>query len=145
AKSAVADLVIAAEMTPSLLGIKDDATAESAAKMRLNAINAIAMAQRKSAYWQAGLSLAISLAIEADFGAPPRGEIGVEMRDGLPVDEVERAGVIATLRSADACSLNRALRMQWMSEQAVAEEKAEILKEKKAATPSVLLDEQDDE
>lgn len=128
-----------AEMPLSLLGVKDDSSVETAAKMRLSASPALAKAMRKALYWQSGIRLTMTLAIQAQTGSKPAGSIGVEMRDGLPDDEMERANVIATLRGAGSMSRRRALQQQWLDEPSVDAEMAELAEEESAQMPSVLL------
>jgi hypothetical protein len=129
-------------MPLSLLGVKDDSSVETAAKMRLAAAPAMAKAARKSVVWRQAIQMAMALAIEAETGsAPPVGKIGVEMRDGLPDDEVERATTIATLRGARVMSRKRALQMQWLDAGTVRDEMDELAREDAQATPSVLFGE----
>lgn len=130
-----------AEMPLSLLGIKDDSTAETASKMRLNAATAIAKASRVASYWQGALALAMSLAIEAETGRLPAEAIGVEMRDGLPVDEKERGETIATLRTAGVMSRRRALEAQYLEPTDVDAELKELDEETKQSMPSTLMGE----
>lgn len=134
-------LLTIAEMPASFLGIKDDSTAETAAKMRLNAVNAIAKAQRKAAYVTGPLKLALSMALAIDLAVTDPGSIVVQIRDGIPDDEKERAEVIVTLRSAGAMSLRRALAMQQLDAAELDAELAELERERAQQTPSVLLGE----
>jgi hypothetical protein len=130
------------EMPPSLLGIKDDAVAETAAKMRLNASTALAKAARKATYWTAALRMAIGLAVEIETLGPPRSAIGVMLQDGLPTDMTELAEQIATFRNAGVISIERALRLMMLSRGELKDELAALKAEAAAATPSVLMDEQ---
>ncbi|MCC6680402.1 MAG: phage portal protein [Phycisphaeraceae bacterium] len=138
---ALTALATVAEMPLSLLGIKDDSSVETAAKMRLAAAPALAKAQRKAVVWREAIRMAISLAIELETGVRPAAPIGVEMRDGLPDDETERATVISTLRTAGVMSRKRALQQQWLDAGSVRDELAELDSESAAATPSVLFGE----
>lgn len=138
---ALTALATAAEMPLSLLGVKDDSSVETAAKMRLAAAPALAKGQRKAVIWQQGIRLAMSLAYQAETGVLPSASIGVEMRDGLPDDEMERANVIATLRAARVMSRRRAVQQQWLDAGSVQDELAELEREDAAATPSVLFGE----
>lgn len=131
----------AAEIPLSLLGIKDDAVAETATKMRLNAASALAKASRKAAFWRAALRLLIEIAVEVETGSPPTTSISIEMSDGLPVDEGERAETISLKRSAGTMSRRRALREEGLERAAIDDELKELDEEAKAATPSTLLDE----
>ena len=67
--------------------------------------------------------------------------IGIEMRDGLPDDELERATVISTLRDSGVMSRKRALQQQWLDPGSVRDEEAELDREARTATPSVLFGE----
>jgi hypothetical protein len=140
---ALSALATQAEMPLSLLGVKDDATAETAQKMRLQASNALAKAQRKAVTWREAIRLALSLAVEAEIGRPPPPDksLGVEMRDGLPDDEESRANVIATLRAAGVLSIDRGLELQYLDPQSKEEEKSRLATEHARTTPSVLFGE----
>ena len=138
---ALSSLATQAEMPLSLLGVKDDATAESASKMRLNATNALAKAQRRAVVWRGAIVLALGLAHEAEVGRPPAAAIGVEMRDGLPDDEEARSNAIVNLRAAGAMSVERSLEQQWLDKPTVREELRRLDAEAAKATPSVLLGE----
>lgn len=130
-----------AEMPLSVLGIKDDSTAETGVKMRLNASPALAKVQRLASFWQGGIRLAVQLALEAERVILSGQTIGVEMRDGLPVDEAERADTIANLRSAGVMSRRRALEAQYLEPTDIDAELKELERESKQETPSVLLGE----
>jgi len=138
-KFALSALATVAEMPLSLLGVKDDSTVESAAKMRLAATPALAKATRKSVIWRQAIRMAISLAIESETGFTPAIPIGVEMRDGLPDDEVERATTIATLRGARVMSRVRALQQQWLDPGTVREELKRLEEEDAQQTPSIFF------
>lgn len=134
-------LCTAAEFPASVLGLEEQSADDSARKIRLKAMPALAKVARKAAYWQAGIRLAMALAIEAETGASPAGLIAVEMRDGLPEDELDRSNVISVYRSAGVMSRRRALTMQYLDPAAVEDELAELEREATAAMPSVLLGE----
>jgi hypothetical protein len=139
---ALQGLATVSEMPLSLLGIKDDSSVETAAKMRLAAAPALAKAQRKSVVWRQAIQMAIALAVEAETRRPMpggAGSIGVEMRDGLPDDETERANSIATRRAAGVLSRKRALQEQWLDAATVRDELEELAGEASAATPSVFI------
>lgn len=141
---AVNALCMTAEMSQVLLGLKEGAAPDAARKLRLEATNSLAKAQRKAVYWQSGIAQAMALALEADGFGPAANllpNIGVEMRDGLPDDELDRAQVVATLRSAGVMSRRRGLRQQWLDEPSVEDELTELNEEIQQATPSMLLDE----
>ncbi|HEX8342214.1 MAG TPA: phage portal protein [Tepidisphaeraceae bacterium] len=139
---AVASLCVSCEWTPELLGIKNDATAESGRKMRLSASSPLAKIERRTAYWQPALQRVMALAACCELGRPIADDaVGVEIRDGLPEDEHDTAEIIATLRSAGAVSLRRALRMLGLDDAAIEDELDELKTETAAATPDVLLGE----
>jgi hypothetical protein len=140
-KFALLAFATAAEMPLSYLGVKDDATAESAAKMRLSATNAISKAQRKAAYYTAGIRLAIVRAFAAQNRLVEPAAISVQTRDGIPDDESERANVIATLRAAGAISLRRSLSMQQLDDAEIEIELKQIKAEQAATSPSSLFGE----
>lgn len=133
-------LATMAEMPLSLLGVKDDSSVETAAKMRLAAAPALAKGQRKAVVWRQAIKMAIALAVEAETGVSPTIPIGVEMRDGLPDDQVERATVISMLREAGVMSRKRGLREQWLDAGAIQDEEAELDRDAAGATPSVLFE-----
>jgi hypothetical protein len=128
---------VAAEIPPNLLGIKNDATAESARKMRLSASNALAKAARRAAAMKPSIRLALQLAREME-GGPRDLQISVEMRDGLPNDDQERADVIATLRAAGAISIEGALELRGLDAAAVDKEMKRLADESASAAPSLL-------
>lgn len=130
-----------AEMPLSLLGVKDDSSVETASKMRLSAAPALAKAARKATFWQAAIRLAVALAVEAESGSRPVVPIGVEMKDGLPIDSKERADEISSLRSSGVLPKRRALQMQGLDQAAVDKDLQELDDEAKQSTPSVLLSE----
>jgi hypothetical protein len=138
---ALSSLATASEIPLSLLGVKDDSSVESARKMRLAASTALAKSQRKAVVWRSAMRMALELAFHAERGFAPGKAIGIEMRDGLPDDELDRANVIATLRGAGAMSRKRSLQQQWLDAASVADELGEIEAEAKAAMPAVIFGE----
>jgi hypothetical protein len=130
-----------AEMPLSLLGLKDDSTAETAAKVRLNAVPAMAKAQRKAMFWQQSIAMVLSLALSVEGRGVPLTDLAVEMRDGLPDDPESRANEIATLRAANVISVRRSLEKQYLDPAAIERELDEIKKDTASAAPSMLLDE----
>lgn len=132
-------LCTAAEFPASVLGLEESAADDSARKIRLKAMPALAKTARKAAYWQPAIRQAISIALEAETGAAPQIPIAVEMRDGLPEDELDRSQVISTYRAAGVMSKRRSLAMQYLDPAAIEDELTELDEEAKAATPSVFL------
>jgi hypothetical protein len=133
-------LLISSETSPALLGLKKGAVAESARKLRLELINSLAKAGRKSAYWKPALVRAVTIALKMQ-GLAFTESIDVEMRDGLPNDPQEVAEEIATLGGANAISLRRKLEKQNLDPEAIDKEIAEIEKEMKANMPTTLMGE----
>ncbi len=140
-KFALSALATVAEMPLSVLGVKDDSAVETAAKMRLAAAPALAKAARKAVVWRQAIVMAMTMAMESQAGIAPAIPLGVEMRDGMPDDEVERANVIATLRAARSMSRKRSLQQQWLDPATVRDEEAELDAEAASQTPSVLFGE----
>jgi hypothetical protein len=132
-----------AEMPLSLLGLKDDSTAETAAKIRLNAVPALAKAQRKALFWGPSIAQVLVLALATEGMVVEVGDIAVEMRDGLPDDPESRANEIATLRSAGAISVRRSLEKQYLDQTAIEAELAELKQENASASPGLLLGEEE--
>ena len=133
-------LCMVTEMSQVLLGLKDGAAPDAAKKLRLEATNSLAKASRKAIYWQPAIRQAISLALISQ-GVAVRPQISVEMRDGLPIDALERANEIATLRGAKVCSVRRGLELQNLEPGAVEKEEAQLREENSMATPSILFGE----
>jgi hypothetical protein len=61
------------------------------------------------------------------------------MRDGLPIDDLDEATIIASLRSAGVMSLEAAVERRVEDPDAAATEVQRIRAENAASTPSVLL------
>jgi hypothetical protein len=133
-----------AEFPASVLGLEESAADDSARKIRLKAMPALAKTGRKAPYWQAGITLAISIALEAETGSVPAVPIAVEMRDGLPVDQVDLSNEISSLRSAGAMSVRRSLQRQGLDRAAIEEELAELQTEAKRNMPNIVLGEQNE-
>lgn len=132
-----------AEMSPVLLGIRQGATPDAARKLRLEATKDLAKTNRKALVVQPAIALAIETALRMDQATPlrrsyPVEPVGVEMRDGLPIDELDRATVIATLRPGKNASLESAVEMRVEDPDAAATEVARIREEDAAAMPTVL-------
>lgn len=146
-------LCIEAEMSQVLLGIKEGGAPDAARKLRLEATNALAKAKRKTLSMEPAIIRALEVALMLDRDARTASVsfsfdtslIGVEMHDGLPIDDLDEANIISTLRSANAMSLEDAVERRKRDPQATAEEVARIRKEESeraaAATPPFLLGE----
>lgn len=131
-----------AEMSPVLLGIKEGAAPDAARKLRLEATNSLAKAQRKAAYFRPAIRRTLDLAFRMQFAGPIRMTpltVGVQMRDGLPEDELDRAQTLATLRTAQLISRRRGLEQQGLEPAGVEKELAEIEDESAASAPSIFM------
>jgi hypothetical protein len=108
----------AAEMSPVLLGIRQGATPDAARKLRLEATKDLAKTARKSLLVEPAIALAIELAQRLDQTTPllrsyPIDNVGVHMRDGLPVDGKDLANEEASLwRSAGLLSVEGGVAMR---------------------------------
>lgn len=145
-RRAIDAFCIASEMSQVLLGIKEGAAPDSARKVRLEATNSLAKVGRKALLIEPAIARAIENAQRMDQTTPlrrtyPVDAIGVELRDGLPVDELDEATTIATLRGANAMSLEAAVERRIGDPDAAAEEVARIRQEQAAAVPSTLMGE----
>lgn len=133
----------AAEMSPVLLGIRQGATPDAARKLRLEATKDLAKTNRKALVVQPAIALAIETALRLDQSTPlrrsyPVDAVGVEMRDGLPIDELDQANIIATLRPGKNASLEAVVEMRVEDPDAAATEVARIKGEDAASLPTVL-------
>jgi hypothetical protein len=138
-------LLVRTETSPVLLGLKEGAAPDAYKKVRLESFNSITKAARKAAYWKAGIKRAVSVAQDLENTLPgvryDRYPIGVELRDGIPVDAVDQAQVISLLQSSHNMSRRRAVEMQLQDPAAVNKELDEIEEDLKSATPSILMQE----
>ena len=145
AKNVLANLLIDLEMSAVLLGLQEGSQVDAWRKLKLNAQNALKKAARKAAYWSGGLLRAVEVAQDLEQTIPgvryDRTPIGVEIRDGIPDDPVDRANEQATLRAAGLLSRRRGLMAQLGDAAAVDAEMSELDSESARETPSVLLDE----
>jgi hypothetical protein len=124
-------LLVRTETSPALLGLKEGAAPEAYKKVRLESFNSLAKAGRKAAFWKAGLRRALSVAQDLENLLPgyprySRGPIAVQLRDGIPLDELERAQRLAVLRGAGLISVERALEEELQDPSAVQKELARL-------------------
>lgn len=142
-------LCIKTEMSPALLGLKEGAAPDEYRKLRLEAYNTEGRIQRKAAYWTAGIRRMLGVAqlleltlpgYRYDLGPGMWGGIGVQLRDGLPVDPTDLANRQATLKSAGLISVRRALTEQLGDPKAVEAELAEIRSDAALAAPPIMGD-----
>ncbi len=139
-------LLVQTETSPVLLGLKEGAAPDAYRKVRLEAFNSLTKAARRSVYWTQGIRTILTVAsmLEQTISTVrpyELGDISVELRDGIPVDAVDRATELATLRSAGLKSVRKGLEELLGDPAAVDEEKTELDAEAAAATPSVLFGE----
>jgi hypothetical protein len=144
-------LCIAAETSQGLLGLEQGAAPDSARKLRLQATKSLARVKRKGLFVRPFLRTAIDTAllminagsrvqIGAGGGSGGDGGANVELRDGLPIDELDQAQTISLLTGGRATmSVERAVMLQIPDPDAAAQEIERIKAESAAATPSVLL------
>jgi hypothetical protein len=145
-REAVIDaMFVASETSPVLAGVSRGAVPESARAMRLQASTSIAKAQRKATLRRPLLRRVLMIAQQLEQTIAGNrynvGDVSVEPRDGLPVDESELSQTIATLASADAISIERRVELQISDKAASAQEIARIKEMRAAAAPDVLMTE----
>jgi hypothetical protein len=142
-KRTLNNLLIRMEMSAVLLGLKEGAAPDAWRKVKLESFNAIKKAERKSAFWTAGATRAIEVAQDLENTLPgvryDRWPIAVEIRDGIPVDELDLAQKHATLRGAGLISKRGAITERLGDGAAAEAELTELDEEAAAATPSVFL------
>jgi hypothetical protein len=131
-------LLVRTETSPALLGMKEGAAPEAYKKVRLESFNSLSKAARKAAFWKAGLRRAIGVAQAHDNPMPgglryERGPLGVQLRDGIPLDELDRANRLKVLRDAGLISLERALQEELQDPSAVEKELAQLARERDAS------------
>jgi hypothetical protein len=132
-------LLVRTETSPALLGLKEGAAPEAYKKVRLESFNSLSKAARKSAFWKAGLRRALVVAQELENVIRggrqyQRGPLGIELRDGIPLDELDRAKRLAVLRKAGLISIERALEEELHDPSAVAKELARLETERAAGS-----------
>ena len=127
-------LLVRTETSPALLGLKEGAAPEAYKKVRLESFNSMAKAARKAAFWRAGLRRALAVAQALEHTLPgvryDRGPIAVQLRDGIPLDELDRARRLAVLRGAGLISVERALEEELHDPAAVEKELARLERER---------------
>lgn len=142
---ALNQILVQTETSPVLLGLKEGAAPDAYRKVRLESFNSLTKAARRAVYWTQGVRTILTVASMLEQTLPgvryDLGEISVELRDGIPVDALDRATELATLRSAGLKSVRKGLEELLGEPAAVDEELAELQRERDAATPSVLFGE----
>lgn len=137
-------LLLESETSPVLLGIKDHATAHVAYKsVRLEATNSLTKAQRKGVIFRPAIKRMLGVAQDLEQTIPgtryDRLPLGLEMNDGLPIDTDQQATEIATLRSAQVMSVERAVGILILDPANREKELTALKAERDAATPSIFL------
>jgi hypothetical protein len=132
----------AAEMSPVLLGIRQGATPDAARKLRLEATKDLSKTARKSLVVEPAIALAIELVQRLDQTTPllrsyPIDNVGVHMRDGLPVDGKDLAEEASLWRSAGLLSVEGGVAMRIEDPDAAAVEVQLIEDETAAKAPSI--------
>jgi len=142
---ALNQLLVRTETSPSLLGLKEGAAPDSYKKVRLESFNSLSKAARKAIIWTGGVQRILDAAMALENTLPgvgyPVDPIGVTLRDGIPIDDLDQATTIATLRTAGVMSVRRGVQAQLGDDAAVDSEMAELKTEAEQATPSVLFSE----
>jgi hypothetical protein len=128
-------LLVRTETSPALLGLKDGAAPDAYKKVRLESFNSLAKAARKAAFWRSGLRRALGVAQALEHTLPgvryDRGPLGIQLRDGIPPDELDRARRLAALRGAGLISVERALEEELHDPSAVEKELARLGRERR--------------
>jgi hypothetical protein len=136
-------LLITAETSPVLLGLKEGGAPDAFKKVRLEASNSLSKAQRKAAIWKSAIKRIVTTAMLLEQTIPgtryDMTPVAAEMRDGIPVDDLEQANTISILRSAGVMSVRRAVTEQLSDAGAVETELQELKDEAAAATPSIFM------
>ena len=127
----LSQLLVRTETSQVLLGMKQGAAPDAYKKVRLEAVNSLTKAARKTAFWAAGVRRAVGVCQDLENVLPdgpryPRGPIGVELRDGIPVDEKEQAERLSILKAADLISVERAITEQLHDPAAIRKELARL-------------------
>lgn len=136
-------LLITAETSPVLLGLKEGGAPDAFKKVRLEASNSLSKAQRKAAIWKSAIKRIVTVAQLLEQTIPGTRydltPVSAEMRDGIPSDDLEQANTISILRSAGVMSVRRAVTEQLNDAGAVETELQELKDEAAANTPTILM------
>jgi hypothetical protein len=142
-KFALAQLLVRAETSGVLLGMDEGAAPVSYATLRLRATNSLTKARRKAAYWKQGIRRLVGVAQALEQTLPGTRydvsdkPLGVEPRDGIPVDELDQATTLSTLRGCKLMSIEGGLEKLYGDPATVAKELARIQTETAQETPTV--------
>lgn len=143
---AVNQLLVQAECSPVLLGMKEGSAPDAYRKVRLEAFNSITKAARKAVYWTEGIRTAAITALMLNGTLPGKryeeSQISVQLRDGIPADETDEATRLATLKTADIVDDQYCLEQLLDDPTEVEAVMARKAAKAAAMTPTVLLGEE---
>ena len=136
-------LLITAETSPVLLGLKEGGAPDAFKKVRLEASNSLSKAQRKASTWKNAVKRVVGTAMQLEQTIPGTRynltPVSCEIRDGIPVDELDQANRISILRASGTMSVLRGVTEQLTDAGAVKAEVAELQQEASAAMPTILM------
>jgi hypothetical protein len=136
-------ICIAAELSQGLLGLEKGGAPDSARKLRLQATKSLARKDRKASFVRpfirTSIDTATALQNRSRFKAIAMNGVALELRDGLPVDDLDEANTLSTLKAAGLISLERAVEKQLPDPAAAEKEIALIKADRAEMTPSILL------
>jgi hypothetical protein len=139
---ALADMCVQSEISPVLLGLPGASVPDTARGLRLRATSAMSKAQRRAArlvpFIVKVIETARRMEQQASIGGQELLPVGVEMRDGLPVDEIDQANALATLRASGLLSRPRGVGLLVPDADAAAKEVTMLEAEQRQVTPSLL-------
>jgi hypothetical protein len=137
-------ICIASELSQGLLGIERGATPDSARKLRLQATKSLARMKRKATFVKPFIRTALTTALMFENAGKilrvSMANVGVDLRDGLPIDELDQAQTLSLLTGGKpVMSIERAVEQQ-LADPADQEREVERLNAAAAsATPSVFF------
>jgi hypothetical protein len=148
--AALTAFCMAAELSQGLLGLDKGGVPDSARKLRLQATKTLARVKRKSKFIKPFIRTAIDTAlmmtragrvVKVAMGLGDDGTgTAVDLRDGLPIDELDQANTLSILTGAKpVMSVDRAVRTQLTDPEAADKELAILEKEAAAAAPTVAM------
>jgi len=141
-EAAIDAFCVASEMSQIILGIKKGAAPVAARTLRLEATNSLAKAGRKAPNIEPAIARAVEIAQRLDQTTAlrrsyPVDPIGVEMRDGLPVDELDVAQTVSTYRAAGVMSVEDAVERRKEDPDSAFTEVQRIKAEQAASAPPI--------
>jgi len=139
---------ITAGLSKGILGLEKGATPESARKLRLSATDSLIQMKEKATVVKPFIRTTLDTAVMMT-SASSRTQIAmdgygcaVDLRDGLPVDDLDQAEVISKLTAGKpTMSVKRGVSLQIPDVVAADEEYEEIQRETTAGAPSILIGE----